>query len=215
MEKNERVIAYFDGFNYYEALRAKKWKKYYWQDFVLFTSLFLKKHQSLTKVKYFSARQHNVDKSRNQDKLFQVNKLNQNFDLILGDFKLRHKWKTIQCNSCNKKDGYQIDYWEEKKSDVALASYMIKDVLLDKCDVVFLFSADSDLTPAIEIVKDVMPRIKIITLFPPGRISNDLKLKSNHHILLERHEERFKKSLFPDEVILADGFILKKPEKWN
>ncbi len=54
---NQKVIAYFDGFNYYEGLRKKGWKKYYWQDF-------LRPHQQLEQVRYFSAIQKHAEKAK-------------------------------------------------------------------------------------------------------------------------------------------------------
>jgi uncharacterized LabA/DUF88 family protein len=214
MEK-DRVIAYFDGFNYYEGLRKKGWRCYYWQDFVKFSELFLKPYQELIEVRYFSAIQKNVEKAGRQDKLFQANKLNPKFQLILGEFKQRTKWRNVECNG--KKVGREIKFWEEKKSDVALASYIIRDVVLEKCDTIFLFSADSDITPALEVIQELTNgkrRIKIIILFPPGNFSYDLKKKANKTFILENHELKIKNSQLPEEVELKDGFILKKPEKW-
>jgi hypothetical protein len=133
----KRVIAYFDGFNYYEGLRKKQWRKYYWQDFVKFVELFLLPYQSLEKVRYFSAIQKNEEKAKRQDLLFQANKLNPRFSLTLGTFRERTKWRNVECNG--KKVGRQIRFWEEKKSDVALASYIIRDIIKDECDTIFYF----------------------------------------------------------------------------
>lgn len=212
--KNKKVIAYFDGFNYYEALKSKKWRYYYWQDLTKFVSYFLKSYQSLEAVKYFSAIQNDINKASNQDKLFQVNKDNVKFNLILGDFKKRHKWKRVECSSCLVKDNYKLEYWEEKKSDVALAVHIIRDVALKKCDVIFLFCADSDLTPAIDVVKEINPFIKVITFFPPGLFSYDLKNKSTKSFNLENHEEKFKKSVFENKVKLINGFEIERPQNW-
>jgi uncharacterized LabA/DUF88 family protein len=144
-----RVIAYFDGFNYYEGLRKKG-------------------------------------------------------------------WRNIECNG--KKVGREIRFWEEKKSDVALASYMIRDVALNKCDTIFLFSADSDLTPALDIIQEIaahLKQLRIIVFFPPGNYSHDLKNKANKVMHLENHEYKFKASQFPDIVTLPDGYRIKKPIKWR
>ena len=54
-----------------------------------------------------------------------------------------------------RKVGRKIKFWEEKKSDVALASYIIRDVVLEKCNTIFLFSADSDITPALDVVQEI------------------------------------------------------------
>lgn len=211
----QKVIAYFDGFNYYEGLRKKGWKKYYWQDLVKFVEFFLRPHQELEQVRYFSAVQKHEEKAKRQDKFFQANKLNPKFSLILGDFKRRTKWRKIDCNG--KKVSREILFWEEKKSDVALASYIIRDVVLEKCDVIFLFSADSDITPALDVVQEIThtkKNVKIIIFFPPGNFSYDLKQKANKSFKLENHEYKFQHSQLPEKVTLSDGFVIEKPEKW-
>jgi uncharacterized LabA/DUF88 family protein len=213
---SKRVIAYFDGFNYYEGLRKKGWRKYYWQDFVKFVELFLRPYQVLEEVRYFSAIQKNEEKAKRQDKLFQANKLNPKFSLILGEFKQRTKWRNINCNG--RKVGREITFWEEKKSDVALASYIIRDVVLNKCDTIFLFSADSDLTPALDVIQEITSAtkpIKILIFFPPGNYSYDLNTRANKVLRLERHEYKFQHSQLPNEIELDSGFILEKPQKWN
>ncbi len=215
MQPKKKVIAYFDGFNYYEALRSKRWRHYYWQDLTAFATLFLKDYQELVAVRYFSAIQHDVEKAANQDKLFQINRANPKFNLVLGEFKRRQKWKRLECSSCKKRDGYKVEHWEEKKSDVALASFLIRDVALKQCDTAFLFSADSDMTPAVDVVRELNPSIKIIAYFPPGLTSFDLNSKCTKTIKLENHEEKFKASRFADKVLLPDGFELECPAKWS
>lgn len=212
----KKVIAYFDGFNYYEGLRKKGWRKYYWQDIVKFVEFFLRPHQGLEEVKYFSAIQKDKEKAKRQDKLFQVNRTNPKFSLILGEFRQRIKWRNVECNG--KKVGRRIKFWEEKKSDVALASYIIRDVVLNKCDTIFLFSADSDLTPALDVIQEIansISKIKIIVLFPPENYSIDLSKKANKVIRLEYHETKFLNSQFPDKVKLSDGYVIEKPDKWK
>ena len=213
---SKKVIAYFDGFNYYEGLRKKGWRKYYWQDLVKFVEFFLRPHQELEQVRYFSAVQKNIEKAKRQDKFFQANKTNPKFDLILGEFKQRTKWRNIECNG--KKVGREIKFWEEKKSDVALASYIIRDIVLEKCDTIFFFSADSDITPALDVVQEITTTkrgIKIIVFFPPGNNSFDLAQKANKVLRLENHENKFKHSQLPDRVTLSDGYVVEKPAKWR
>lgn len=212
---SQKVIAYFDGHNYYEGLRKKGWRKYYWQDLVKFVEFFLRPHQELEQVRYFSAIQKNVEKAKRQDKFFQANKTNPRFNLILGEFKQRTKWRNVECNG--RKVGREIKFWEEKKSDVALASYIIRDVVLNKCDIIFLFSADSDITPALDVVQEItnsVRSIKMIVFFPPGNFSLDLGQKANKVFKLENHKYKFEHSQFPDEVTLSDGFVIERPGKW-
>jgi len=107
-DNKKRVIAYFDGFNFYEGLRSEKWRHYYWLDIYKFSSQFLRKYQKLETVKYFSAVQHNEDKAERQDLFFQANSLNPKFELILGDFRKRHRWKRVKIGE--KKESVKITY---------------------------------------------------------------------------------------------------------
>jgi uncharacterized LabA/DUF88 family protein len=176
----------------------------------------MRPYQELEEVRYFSAIQKNLEKAKRQDKLFQANKMNPKFNLILGEFRRRTRWRNIDCNG--KKVGRKIKYWEEKKSDVALASYIIRDVVLNKCDTIFLFSADSDLTPALDVIQEITnsyKRIKIIIFFPPENYSIDLYKKASKIIKLENHEIKFQSSQLPDKITLSDGFVIEKPEKWK
>ncbi len=213
MDNKRKVIAYFDGFNYYEGLRSKKWKHYYWQDFVRFSELFLKKNQTLEFVRYFTAIQDDKDKADRQDLLFQANKLNHKFLCFFGEFKRRNRWKRV--NICGKKHSVNINFWEEKKTDVALACYMIRDVVLNKCDVSILFCADGDLTPSIEVIKELKPTHKIIVFFPPSLFSYDIKNNATKAYKLDNYEHHFKNSLLPNEITLPDGFVIKRPDKWK
>jgi len=204
MNKEKRVRFYFDGFNFYEGLRSKKWRKYYWLDIIKFCEQFCKPYQKLVGVTYFSAIQYDREKAARQDKFFQANLLNPRFDLILGSFRKRVRWKKRQ----------RFEFWEEKKTDVAIASYMIRDVVLDKCDVTVLVCADGDLTPPIDVIREIKPNHKIFTYFPPNTNSLDLRRKTKF-ILLERHVDKFENAILPGEIKLNDGFVLKCPEKWK
>jgi uncharacterized LabA/DUF88 family protein len=208
-----RVIAYFDGFNYYEGIKSKWGRKYYWQDIVKFVELFLKPYHKLERVRYFTAIQKDEDKAERQDRFFQANRVNPLFNYVLGQFYRRERWRNIDCNG--KKVSRKILFWEEKKSDVALASYMIRDVVKNNCDVIFLFTADSDITPAIDVIKEIAGRIKIFVFFPPGNFSYDLNNCADKRIYLQDHEIKFQNSQFPDEITLPNGYVIKRPEKWR
>lgn len=82
----QRVIVYIDGFNFYFGLRAHKWRKYYWLDFVRFFEGQMKSYQELVEVNYFSAVPLNSEKADRQDLLFTANKLSPKFKLHLGKY---------------------------------------------------------------------------------------------------------------------------------
>jgi uncharacterized LabA/DUF88 family protein len=206
MERKQKVIFYVDGFNFYFGLKSKSWRKYYWLDIVKFCSLFLKPHQELVEVNYFSAVPQNKGKQDRQDLFFSANKLNPKFNLYLGKF----LEKTIIHNVCGK----PYKTYEEKETDVHIATSMIRDCVLNRSHIAILISADSDLIPPINFIKEYNPIHKIITYFPPGRFSFDLKNKSHVCIKLENHESKFKQAILPNEIQLHNGYVLKKPDKW-
>ena len=204
---NKKVIVYIDGFNFYFGLKSAKWKRYYWLDTVKFFSKFLKSYQDLVQVNYFSAIPHDNGKQDRQDLFFSANKLNPRFQLHLGKF-LK---KEIKCFNCRNSHFS----FEEKESDVRIATTMIADVVSEKCDISILVSADSDLIPPIDFIRSFKPSHKIFVYFPPRRNSTDLRNKCDQHIFLERHQSKFEECMFDDEVpLLSNGYVLKRPTNW-
>lgn len=208
MQEKQKVIVYIDGFNFYYGLKKNpSWKKYYWLDVVSFFEKFMRPNQELIAVKYFSAKPANIYKSLNQNAFFQANKENSKFKLILG----KYLKKEITCFNCNK----IIHTFEEKETDVRIATQIVADAYKKNCDVSIIVSADSDMIPAIELVLDI--NHKIFVYFPPNQFSNDLStIGSSSAITLFRYESRFKKSLLPEEIEIQGGnYTIKIPDKWK
>jgi uncharacterized LabA/DUF88 family protein len=201
----ERVIFYIDGFNFYYGLKAKGWKKYYWLDFVKFFEQFTRESETLVNVLYFTATPIDPGKKDRQDLLFSANKLNPKFKLIFG--KYLRKEINIQ--------GHRCITFEEKQTDVNIAVNMIKNVLYKNCDKSILVSADSDLLPALDLMREIDPSHKINCLFPPLRHSIDLENHSDYSLKLIRYEHRFKKSLLPGKVTLPSNYVILKPDRWR
>jgi len=211
MEKR-KVIVYVDGFNFYYGLKAisqkdKRWKKFYWLDVVNFFSKMLTDNQELMEVNYFSARPHSVDTAKRQDLFFSANKLNPKFHLILG----KYLKKEITCNSC----GSLIHTYEEKETDVRIATQMINDVQKKRCDITIIVSADSDMMPAIELIRDIEPEHKIYVYFPPLRHSISLSNFCDAEKKLSGYKSRFNQSMLPDDITLPNGVIIRRPANWN
>ena len=207
MNNKQKVIFYVDGFNFYFGLKSKKWRKYYWLDIIKFCSQFIREHQELIEVNYFSSiPNNNKGKLERQDLFFSANKLNSNFNLHLGKF--------IKKSSIHSVCGKPFETYKEKETDVHIATSMIRDVVLNRCDISILISADSDLIPPINFINEYKPQHKILIYFPPNRFSYNLKNKASNVIKLENHEEKFINSLLPDEIELPNKYILKRPKHW-
>lgn len=206
MKEKQKVIVYIDGFNFYYGLKTSPWKKYYWIDVVKLMESFLHPDQELVAVKYFSARPTDVGKRKRQDAFFQANKENPKFKLILG----KYLKKQIECFKCHN----VIRTYEEKESDVRIATQIVADAFKHNCDIAIIVSADSDMIPAVELAKEA--QIKVFIYFPPHHFSSNLSVMGNGtpiHML--RYEAKFKKAVLPDEIVLANGYHLSIPDKWR
>ena len=198
-----------DGFNFYYGLKNDpKWKRYYWLDIVGLFERFMKDDQELVAVKYFSARPlNNRDKRDRQNAWFLANSENPKFNLILG----KYLTKTIECRRCH----YRMTTFEEKESDVRIATQIVSDAKGGLCDVAVVVSADSDMKPAIELAQ--MSGVRVFVYFPPNHFSNAIAHMSGLHITqMQHYEARFRQSVLPDDVTLRkSGFVLHIPPKWK
>jgi hypothetical protein len=188
------------------------WQKFYWLDFVKFFDHFILPGQVLQKVLYFSAKDHVPERSRRQELLFSANKLiNQgSFEVIYG----KYYPKKLKCKLCTGR--YKTH--EEKRTDVNICAYMMRDCALNNVDAIMLVTADSDLITPVEMMRRDYPGKKLRLFFPPSansrELSNIMKSIKKEPIHLESHKQKFTNSLLPD-VVSKDGTTLTIPEKWN
>jgi uncharacterized LabA/DUF88 family protein len=205
----KRVIVYVDGYNFYYGLKhgGSTWKRLYWLDIVKFFERMMLPDQELVEVNYYSACPLDDQQAAdNQDVLFSANKLNPKFKLHLG----RYKKKKFKCQNC----GYKIKTYEEKESDVRVATGMLVDMFSLRCDITIVVSADSDMIPSVEIIKSFNPTHPVHAFIPPNQKSFALVSKCDTIVWLSRYKARFVQSMLPDEVLLENGYVLRRPENW-
>ncbi|MDR2414325.1 MAG: NYN domain-containing protein [Odoribacteraceae bacterium] len=205
--KKQRVIVYVDGFNFYYGLRVGRWKKYYWIDIVKLFEQFTRPDQELVAVKYFSARPTDEGKAKRQDSFFQANRENPKFKLFLG----KYQKKGIMCFNCKR----VIHTYEEKETDVRIATQVVFDACSGNNDIAIVVSADSDMIPAIELAMEA--RCKVFVYFPPNQHSSNLAtIGNNKPVMLSRYEPKFRRAILPDVIPLKySGFRLSIPDKWK
>jgi uncharacterized LabA/DUF88 family protein len=161
----------------------------------------------LVEANYFSAIPKVKDKQDRFDLFLSANNLNPKFNLYLGKF----LDKSFNCRNCNS----LIKKYEEKETDIHIAVKMIRNVVMRRNDISYLISADSDLLPPLDFIKEYDPFHKVIIGFPPKRFSFDLKNSANSSLKLDNYEALFKKSLLPNEIILPNKYKIIKPERWK
>src|SRR5690606_16796597 len=105
-----------------------------------------------------------------------------------------------------------VTYPIEKKSDVNLACQLLLDAFKGNFDYAYIISADSDLLPPMEIIKENFPYLTLVACLPPRRSSSDIKATTHeiHYI----KEIVLSRSQLPLSVTKPDGTVLNKPEEW-
>lgn len=202
----ERVIAYVDGFNLYFGLKEAGWRRYYWVDIKKLVTRLLKENQQLIVTKYFTARISGPpDKQKRQSIFLEALSTLTDFKIYYGHYLS----STITCNKCGRN---WLDF-EEKMTDVNIATEMLTDAFEDKFDTAILISADSDLVPPIRTIKRIYPQKRIVVFFPPKRFSTHIKNSADIQLSIGRGS--LVKSQFPDRVRKSDGVILEKPLGWQ
>lgn len=107
---------------------------------------------------------------------------------------------------------------EEKQTDVNIAVSAIEDALYKRCEQIVFFSNDSDLGPALAMIKRNFPEIKRAAIFPvlsstPRHGSAELQKYvswSRKHI----REEELATCQLPSKISRAPSKPAKKPKHW-
>lgn len=202
----ERVIAYVDGFNLYFGLKSKGWRRYYWLNIQMLAQNLLKPNQGLLLTKYFTARIAGPpDKEKRQSTYIEALETLSEFQIFYGKYQLNPR----QCSHC----GFQDEVPNEKMTDVNIAVEILKDAYQDEFDVALLISADSDLVPPVKTVRELFPNKRVVVASPPGRYSIGLAKSASKSFVISRRN--IAKSLLPEEIEKADGYILRCPPLWK
>ena len=202
----KRVIAYVDGFNLYYGLRSKKWKWFYWLNVQDLAQRMLKPDQTLVDTKYFtSIINRPPNKHKRQATYLEALQTLSDFQIYYGHY----LWDTVTCRNC----GHTYRTYHEKMTDVNISVELMSDAFQDRFDVALLISADSDLVGPVQAVQRLFSKKRIVTAFPPSRFSSALQNAAHAHTFVGRNV--LSKSVFPNQVIKSNGFVLHRPAKWR
>jgi uncharacterized LabA/DUF88 family protein len=126
-------------------------RKYLWLDLQALAASLLLPGQTLERVTYFTARVRNAPDSEQRQSDY-LNALVHHGPLVTvvdGRFQEKHR----QCRTCG--DTWTV--YEEKETDVNIATRLIGDAVRDRYNTAVLVSADSGLCPAIRALKRLRP----------------------------------------------------------
>lgn len=199
-----RVLAYIDGFNLYHAISELNRPHLKWLDLHALCVDLCGPNESLLGVYYFTAYATSRVGAVGRHKEYIAALEHAGVRCIVGHFKEKFR----SCRSCDAK-------WvghEEKETDVAIAVQIVADAFTDQYDRAFILSADSDLAPAIKVVRGQFPNKTLNVIAPPGRLSHARDLKP----ILEITKGRIARCLLPASSSRGDGsMIYTRPQDYD
>ncbi|NTW84346.1 MAG: NYN domain-containing protein [Chlorobiaceae bacterium] len=201
----ERVQVYIDGFNLYFGMLEAGYDHCKWLNLNLLAKNLLKPNQELVCVKYFTSRvSDNPDKQKRQTTYIEALE-SEGVHILYGQYQRN----TIECKRC----GNIWASYNEKMTDVNIATQLLIGAYQDLYDMAMLISGDSDLVPPIRHVHALFPLKRVFVAFPPKRHNQSVALAAKGSLTIGR--KKLVESQFSETVIKRDGFILKKPADWQ
>lgn len=226
LSKPLNTIVYIDGLNLYYSLKNTPYK---WLNIeTLINSVLDSSWHNVTKIKYFTARVHSTltdpSKDSRQDIYLQAIQTLQKTKIVYGKFKkrdikarlsIKNPGKLKQVQKIIGKSTFQFSKYEEKETDVNIATHIMYDCCKKNITSIVLLSNDTDLKLPLWFARKRFKK-RVIVITPPENRQGFLTLKtaqqqlqkiSHKNISLEK--EHFKNSQFPNTV---SG--ISKPKKW-
>ena len=202
--KKERIVVYVDGFNLYFGMKDAGLDNCKWLDLNKLVNNLLKPTQELALIKYFTSRvNNNPDKQKRQTTYIEAIE-STGIKVYYGHFQSA----SLDCKRC----GFIWPTYNEKMTDVNIATQMIIDAYQDRYDMAMLISGDSDLVPPIKAIHECFPRKRTFVAFPPKRYNSSVAMVAKGSLIIGR--KKLIDSRFPEEVLKKDGFVLRKPKEW-
>ena len=200
----QKVNLYIDGFNLYFGLK-KFGHRYKWLDLMKLGRNLCYPNQEIGHVKYFTARIKGTDtgKIRRQTQYLEAIEAT-GVSITLGNY----QGKPVRCRFCGK----SYLRYEEKESDVNLATTLLLDAVDQVADVYMVISGDSDLILPMKLAKERYRR-RVVPVFPPNRHSQEIVRRIGRPVFVNK--ALLRQSQLPDEITKADGYKITKPSRWR
>ena len=206
-KQKQRAIVYIDGYNLYHGMRADFGKRYNWLDLQALSESLLHPETALVAVKYFTAITKSTSGSKHRQDVY-LKALQAHcakLEIFYGRFLLKSR-RFQGCQAEHK-------FFEEKKTDVNIACEIINDAYLDRYDLCYLVSGDSDLVPPLRVIKQPQLNKRSIVAHPPRRKSSELCSIANGCFAIGR--AKFAQNQLPETIYRGQKRELTKPAEWS
>jgi uncharacterized LabA/DUF88 family protein len=224
-----RTIVYIDGYNlYYSALRQSRYK---WLDMVkLFSAHILHAQDptlNLIRLKFFTAPVKAKFAAHGRDSVTAQNEYHRALKALYGDFveiipgfHETRKHPMMRHQEPPSRDD-RVDVWniEEKQTDVNMALHLYRDAARDSADCLVVCSNDSDVAPAMALVRQDFPQLQlglVVPLLAQGdtqRVANKRLIHQAHWVRHTVREDELVRSQLND-VVPTPRKAARKPSHW-
>jgi uncharacterized LabA/DUF88 family protein len=202
----DRLSVYIDAFNLYFGMSDRGWGRYLWLDLGALAKRLSKPGQTLVSAKYVTARvRQDKTRARSQTIYLQALEADRGVEVHYG----RYQQKSRECRQCHAR---WLEF-EEKMSDVRLATELLRDAFRNLFDSALIISGDGDLAPPMTATKEDFPSKRLIVVFPPRK--NNLFLESVADESFRLGRGRLARCQLPYVVKKKDGFNLVRPDEWH
>jgi uncharacterized LabA/DUF88 family protein len=205
--QKKRAAFYFDGFNLYHALNALRQEHLKWLSLHGLGDLLIpSRDEEVRSVVYFSAYLTHKPQKLVRHRAYVAALEATGVECVLGRF----KYSNVRCRTC----GSQWRSYEEKETDVNIGIRIVRDAFRDVFDVYYLVSADTDLAPAIRLLKREFPQKEFVSVATPRRphSSEFLRLADR---TLKITENALAKCLLPAGLAGKDGKVIVRPPQYD
>ena len=208
VEAMERIACYIDGFNLYHAIDDLNRDHLKWVDLWKLMENFVDPSlHKIVAIYYFSAFATWIPQAHKRHEKYVSALKAVGITTVMTNFKVKQRY----CKECKKY------FWghEEKETDVNAAIYMLDGAYQNIYDRAYLVSRDSDLAPAVRLLRERFSQKHIRIISPPNR--RHAKDLAKHATSLAKikpiHLER---CLLPEQVFDKDGHLVaERPAKYT
>lgn len=160
-QASKKVCVYIDGFNLYHAIAEENDPRLKWLNFRSLAKSLVRNGEELEDVYFFTAVLTWDHQKQLRHRNFMAAQEAAGVKIVESNFRKTQKF-------CHTK-GQHCKRFEEKQTDVAIATTLMADAIRNRMSRAILITADSDQVPLVNWVKEIFPEIRVTLSAPPKR----------------------------------------------
>lgn len=201
-----RAAVYIDGFNLYHAIADLNVPHLKWVNYRALSERIIRRGESLERVVWCTA-----VNTKNLAKMLrwrEFKKAQEHVGVICAEGHFTEEPRTCH-------QGHNYLHPTEKEGDVNLAINLISDAHLNRFDVAYLITADSDQVATAKLFRARFPDKALFSVAPPGR-SHSKEIVSHVDGTRAISRETLDQCVFSGAVIIQNGTkVAKRPDQYT